>query len=88
MTHLSVVGHVINTVGFHNFNLRIFNLRVSNPNNYFFHFYDTISDFSVPGSRPPKNTTKFRTSTVSLEAFAGRSKVELVGSLHCVGVVS
>ena len=34
-----------NTVGFHNFSLRIFNLRVSNPNKL-------IVD--VPGSRPKK----------------------------------
>ena len=41
------------TVGFHNFNLRIFNLRVSNPNKLIVDvFVDTMSDFNVPGSRP------------------------------------
>ena len=53
-------------VGFHNFNLRIFNLRVSNPNKLVVDvFFDTMSDFNVPGSRPNKNTMKFRKSTVS-----------------------
>ena len=53
------------TVGFHNFNLRIFNLRVSNPNKLIVDvFFDTMSDFNVPGSRPSKNTMKFRKSTV------------------------
>ena len=43
------------TVGFHNFNLRIFNLRVSNPNKLIVDvFVDTMSDFNVPGSRPKK----------------------------------
>ena len=41
------------TVGFHNFNLRIFKLRVSNPNEFIVDvFLDTMSDFNVPGSRP------------------------------------
>ena len=45
----------LRTVGFHNFNLRIFNLRVSNPNKLIVDvFFDTMSDFSVPGSRPKK----------------------------------
>ena len=43
------------TVGFHNFNLRIFNLRVSNPNKLIVDvFVDAMSDFNVPGSRPKK----------------------------------
>ena len=42
-------------VGFHNFNLRIFNSRVSNPNKLIVDvFVDTMSDFNVPGSRPKK----------------------------------
>ena len=53
------------TVGFHNFNLRIFELRVSNPNKLSVDvFFDTMWDFNVPGSRPNKNTIKFRKSTV------------------------
>ena len=37
----------------HNFNLRIFNSRVSNPNKCIVDvFFDTMSDFNVPGSRP------------------------------------
>ena len=44
------------TVGFHNLNLRIFNLRVSNPNKIIVDvFVDTMSDFNVPGSRPKKH---------------------------------
>ena len=59
-------GHPRFTVGFHNFNLRIFNLRISNPNKLIVYvFVDTMSDFNVPGSRPPKKTIKFRKSTVS-----------------------
>ena len=43
------------TVGFHNFNLRNFNLRVSNTNKLIVDvFVDTMSDFNVPGSRPRK----------------------------------
>ena len=46
----------VSTVGFHNFNLRIFNLRVSNPNKLIVDvFVDTMSDFNVPGSRPKKH---------------------------------
>ena len=46
---------VTGTVGFHNFNLRIFNSRVSNPNNLIVDvFVDTMSDFNVPGFRPKK----------------------------------
>ena len=43
------------TVGFHDFNLRIFNLRVSNPNKLIVDvFVDTMSDFNVLGSRAKK----------------------------------
>ena len=47
-------GNYATTVGFHNFNLRNFNLRVSNPNKSIVDFFDTMSDFNVPGSRPKK----------------------------------
>ena len=48
------------TVGFHNFNLRIVNLRVSNPNKLtVIIFYDTMSDFNVLGSRPKKTRSNF-----------------------------
>ena len=58
-------ARVDTTVSFHNFNLRIFNLRVSNPHKLIVDvFFDTMSDFNVPGSRPNKNTMKFRKSTV------------------------
>ena len=50
------------TVGFHNFNLRIFNLRVSNPDKLIVDLFDTMSDFNVPGSGP-KKSMKFRKST-------------------------
>ena len=50
----------MNTVGFHNVNLRIFNLRVSNPNKSIVDvFFDTMSDFNVPGSRPKKTLCNF-----------------------------
>ena len=53
------------TVGFHNFNLRIFNLTVSNPSKLIVDdVFDTMSYFNVPESRPNKNTTKFRKSAV------------------------
>ena len=43
------------TVGFHNFNLRIFNLKVTNPNQLIVDVsFETMSDFNVPGSRPKK----------------------------------
>ena len=43
------------TVGFHNFNLRILNLRVSNPNKSIVDvLFDAMSDFNVPGSRPKR----------------------------------
>ena len=49
-------GEAPTTVGFHNFNLIIFNLRVSNPNKLIVNvFFDTMSDFNVPGSRPKKH---------------------------------
>ena len=51
------------TVGFHNFNLRIFNLRVKSEQIKCGCFFDAMSDFNVPGSRPNKNTMKFRKST-------------------------
>ena len=48
------------TFGFHNFNLRIFNLRVSNPIKLLVDtFFDTVSDFNVPGSRPKKTRWNF-----------------------------
>ena len=50
----------IYTVGLHNFNLRIFNFRVSNPNKLIVDvFFDTMSDFNVPGFRPQKQTLIF-----------------------------
>ena len=40
------------TVGFHNFNLRIFNLSLKSEQINCGCFFDTMSDFNVPGSRP------------------------------------
>ena len=54
------------TVGFHNFNLRLFNLSLKSEQINCGCFFDTMSDFNVPGSRPNKNTMKFRTSTVNI----------------------
>ena len=51
--HTHTMHAYIHTVGFHNFNLRSFNLRMSNPNKLIVDvFVDTMSDFNVPGSRP------------------------------------
>ena len=48
------------TVGFRNFNLRIFNLRVSNPSKLIVDIsFDAMSDFNVPGSRPKKARCNF-----------------------------
>ena len=60
------------TVAFHNFNLRNFNLRVSDPSKLIVDvFFDTMSDFNVPGSRPNKNTMKFRKPTVRAWEWEG-----------------
>ena len=47
----------------HNFNLRVFNLRVSNPNKVIAYFVDAMSDFNVPGSRLNKKEMKCRKPT-------------------------
>ena len=44
-----------NTVGFHNFNLRIFNLRVSNPNKFIVDAFLTRCRISMRQSLGPKN---------------------------------
>ena len=67
-----VVCSISSTVGFNNFNLRIFNLRVSNPNKLIVDVFFDTSDFNVPGSRPDKNTMKFRKSTVLAAVAAAR----------------
>ena len=51
-------------VGFHNFNLRIFNLRVSNPNKLIVDAFLTRCRISMCQGLVPKNTMKFRKSTV------------------------
>ena len=46
----------VRTLGFHNFNLRIFNLRIPNPSKLTVYvFFDTMSDFNVPKLRPKKH---------------------------------
>ena len=50
------------TVGFHNFNLPIFNLRVSNPNKLIVDVFLTRCRISMCQGLGPKNT-KFRKST-------------------------
>ena len=53
------------SVGFHNFNLRIFNLRVSNPNKLIVDVFLTLCRISMcQGLGPTKNTMTFRKSTV------------------------
>ena len=55
LVSMFVVVCVLATVGFHNVNLRILNVRVSNPSKLIVDvFVDTMSDFNVPGSRPKK----------------------------------
>ena len=68
------------SVDFHNFNLRIFNLRVSNPNKLIGCFFDTMSDFiSMCQGLGPKKTMKFRKSTVS-----GKGKLASASSRQAV----
>ena len=52
------------SVGFHNFNLRIFNLRVSNPNKLIVDVFLTRCRISMCQGLGPKNTIEFRKSTV------------------------
>ena len=54
-----VAGYLLSTVGFHNFNLRILNLRVKSEQFNCGCFFDTMSDFNVPGSRPKQTLYKF-----------------------------
>ena len=58
------------TAGFHNFNLRIFNLRVKSEQINCGCLFDTMSDFNVPRSAQ-KNTMKFRKSTVCCVVVVG-----------------
>ena len=58
------------TVGFHNFNLRIFNLRVSNPNKLIVDVFLTRCRISMCQGLGPKNTMKFRKSTVRPHLFS------------------
>ena len=51
------------TVGFRNFNLRIFNSRVSNPNKLIVDDFLTRCRISMCQGLGPKNTMKFRKST-------------------------
>ena len=52
------------TVGFHNLNLRTFDLRVSNPNKSIADVFLTRCRISMCQGLGPKNTMKFRKSTV------------------------
>ena len=52
--------HARDTPSFHNFNFRIFNLRIPNPNKLIVNvFFDTMSDFNVPKFRPKKIRLNF-----------------------------
>ena len=67
---------IITTVGFHNLNLRIFNLRVSNPNKLIVDvFFDTISDFNVPGSRPKKHDEISEIDRMAFQALSANGSV-------------
>ena len=77
------------TVGFHNFNLRIFNLRVKSEEIDCGCLFDTMSTFNVPGSRPQKNTMKFRKSTVGLaEIRLAQNILKLAQVCLCVEVIT
>ena len=69
--------HTHNTVGFHNFNLRNFNLRVSNPDKFIVDAFLTRCRISMCQGLGPKNTMKFRKSTVYSYCQASQ---ELAGS--------
>ena len=70
---------MITTVGFHNFNIRIFNLRVSNPNKLIVDVFLTRCRSSMYQGLSPKNTMKFRKSTV-VAAFRSGSAATTSGA--------
>ena len=65
-TNNNIVNHHI-TVGFHDFNLRIFNLRVSNPNTLIVDIFLHDVGFQCARVSAQKNTMKFRKSTVTID---------------------
>ena len=69
------------TVGFHNFNLRIFNLRVSNPNKLIVDVFLTRCRISMCQGLGPKNTMKFRKSTVD-GCSKSKGKKTIVETIH------
>ena len=69
------------TVDFHNFNLRIFNLRVSNLNKLIvdvFFWHDV--EFQCARVSAQKNTMKFRTSTIKDDPTSCSSRPPLLGA--------
>ena len=79
MIFLALPTTLTTTVGFHNFNLRIDNLRVSNPNTFIVDvFVDTMSDFNVPESRPEQKTMKFRKPTVAVVTITIVTSIVLI----------
>ena len=68
------IYHDICTVGFHNFNLRIFNLRVSNPNKLIADVVSTRCRISMCQGLGPQKNMKFRKSTVSSPKPRGRAR--------------
>ena len=70
------------TVGFHNFNLRIVNLRVSNPNKLMVDICSTRCRISMcQGLGPKTNTMKFRKSTVGSAAVLRHRRVRFCGRM-------
>ena len=65
------------TVGFHNFNLRIFNLRISNPKQSIcVCFFDTMSDFNAPGPRPKKHYEISETDCRGVQSISAQACLE------------
>ena len=88
----------MSTVGFYNFNLRVFNLRVSNPNKLIVHVFLTRCRISMcHGLGQTKNTMKFRKSTVLTLAspcfvinndfFSISSITSIMLIMVCIGIV-
>ena len=67
------------TVGLHNFNLRIFNLRVSNPNKLIVDVFLTRCRIPMCQGLGPKNTMKFRKSTVAILSKTATASKQLAG---------
>ena len=71
-------GPAPTTVGFHNFNLPIFNLRIPNPNKLIVYVFLTRCRISMCQSPGPKNTMKFQKSTAPHHIMICKSNRSLI----------